>query len=154
MAGAAYPKPDDEKITRVKSDFTWTDLPERNEAPVPPLPKLKSDQEPWSELALDKWNLLWTSPQSTQWTREMYTLVEQWLYLYESFTEGDYSGATVSGMARIENRLGLDPKSMLQMRWRIRGEATHPAHPAHPAGGGGLASVSSLPKRRSDPRLG
>lgn len=146
-----YPKPVEERINRVKSDFTWTDLPERNDAPVPPLPTLKGDQSPWSDLAVAKWDLLWTSPQSTMWTPEMYTLVEQWLYLYESFTEGDYSGSTTTGLARIENRLGLDPKSMMQMRWRIR-PGSSSAHPAmNPATV--LASVSDLPVRRKDPRL-
>jgi len=108
----------------------------------------KTYQPKWSTQAVAAWDRLWSSPQAIQWPEDMRSIIEQWIFLYESFTDGDFSGATVTGLQRIEDKLGLNPKAMLQLRWRH--------HPAYLKGEQEttLASVQSLPERpkRMDPR--
>jgi hypothetical protein len=157
MASAgAYPKPDEERIRRNKpSDqgFGWTNLPVKNNSPIPPMP----EDVYWSKRAIELWQELWTSPQSTQWAGPLKLTVVKYLALYERFwgctspvdEEGriypDLSSAVINGMTQCEDRLGLSPKAMLQLRWRVRAEAVEEEAK--------LAVVQDIPRpKRADPR--
>ena len=149
MAGPGrYPKPDDERARRNAPTFTWTNLPARNDnpPPAPPTrpPDKRGDPQVWSPGSLEAWQRLWRSPQSTQWSEAMWPLVEQWLVLHEALITS--SGALSSlgaSLANIGDRLGLSPKSLLQLRWRLPASADAPV----------LASVAPIKaSQRRDPR--
>jgi hypothetical protein len=150
-------KPDSERANRNPKPFEWVDLPARNGVPAPDLPvlpvkKLKQAdgsvvdvQQVWPVWAVETWQRLWASPQSTQWSRtDHYSAVEQWLTLYVSFKNGDFSGAVLNQLQRIEDKLGLNPKAMLALRWRYSGEVA--------AESGEIAAVRPLKSVRADPR--
>jgi hypothetical protein len=144
-----YPKPDNERIRRNAPTFTWTNLPARNDAPVPPLPVRTPDQNGnarvWSDRTAEAWERLWRSPQSTQWTDAQALMVEQWITLYEALITGvgGQPSAIASSMAVIGDRLGLSPKALLQLRWRIAPADDPPV----------LAAVADIKRStRRDPR--
>jgi hypothetical protein len=113
----------------------------------------------WSERAVEKWEELWRSPQSTQWSGPMKTTVEKYMGLFERFwgsyspvdeegnTYPDLTGAVINGMTQCEDRLGLSPKAMLQLRWRVKPDVA----PSEAT----LAVVQDIKKpKRADPRKG
>jgi hypothetical protein len=112
------PKPDDERVTRHAPQFTWTNLPaDGNPAPAPPLPRAPKGRA-WLKQTRTWWAALWATPQSTQWRRddpEMQRLAA----MHDRFWRGESTGAELSEMRQIEDRHGLNPKAMLQLRWRI-----------------------------------
>lgn len=142
MPGAAYPKPTNEKIGRDKAVFGWTDLPAINPNPVPPLP----EEVRWTDTGIEFWRRLWESPQSTQWATELHPTVIRYVALYERMIgQKDLSGPTMNSMTQVEDRLGLNPKAMLQLRWRLRPGEPEPQ---------GLAVVTPIvaKSKRPDPR--
>lgn len=148
---ASYPKPDAERRTRHQQEFGWTDLPAAGrQGPPPPMP----DTEDYSELA-DWWADLWSSPQAVAWDQSGRTLHgllhARWLLTetevvvrngHELAVAAAPRAALLSEMRQIEDRHGLNPKAMMQLRWRIvAGEASQ-APPTKPRAA-----------RRRDPRL-
>ena len=115
-AGAAYPKPDDQRINRVPPKFGWVDLPPIGRVgPPPPLPTSRQ----WIPETLRWWAQLWSKPQATMWVQDGSTLVTL-ACLYDDLHSGRYVAHTVSAeMRQHEDRHGLNPKAMLQLRWRI-----------------------------------
>lgn len=88
-----------------------------------PIPDLPFGRE-WSESERDRWHELWESPQATQWDESMIGTVAT-LVVYE--------GAVLSGTAAAwqaqelryaTEALGLTPRSMAQLGWRITDGAT------------------------------
>jgi len=72
----------------------------------------------------------------------MWPLVEQWLVLHEALITGG-GAALAATLANIGDRLGLSPKSLLQLRWRLPASETSPM----------LASVAPIKaSQRRDPR--
>jgi hypothetical protein len=137
---ASYPKPESERQTRHQPKFDWTDLPAVNTNPVPPMP----DEVRWTQTGIDLWEKLWHSPQSTQWPKEYYTAVVRYVALYERMMhQQDLSGPVTNAMTQLEDRLGISPKSMLQLRWRIR--------PGQPDADG-LAVVKEMKPDRPRPK--
>jgi hypothetical protein len=112
----AAPKPDGQRVTRNKQAFDWVSLPAAGrQDPPPELPKLRR----WRKATLDAWADLWASPQATQWDQTGKTL-HAWAVLHHDLVEGERSPAGISAeMRQHEDRHGLNPRSMLQLRWRI-----------------------------------
>lgn len=145
---APYPKPDSERVNRHKpgeKGFEWTNLPARNDNPIPPMP----EGIEYTDRAKRVWKELWESPQSTMWTGPLLRTVEKYISLYDRFfgCNGyvDTSAAVTNGMTQCEDRLGLSPKAMLQLRWRVLPEAAEADRK--------LASVEPISKpKRVDPR--
>src|SRR5947207_8606335 len=118
MPGAAYPKPDDQKVNRVQPKFGWTELPEHREGAAPKLPAWRQ----WQSASKKWWAELWRKPQATQWEQDGSTL---WTLacLYDDMIAGRAEAARVSAeMRQHEDRHGLNPKAMLQLRWRLTSE--------------------------------
>jgi len=113
---ASYPKPDEAKVNRVAPKFGWVDLPAAGRSGA--TPKLPSWRK-WHAGTARWWKELWATPQATQWEasgRTLWTLA----CLYDDMIAGRADVAKVSAeMRQHEDRHGLNPKSMLQLRWRI-----------------------------------
>jgi hypothetical protein len=114
---ASYPKPDAERRTRHPQQFAWLDLPaEGRKGAAPKLPLLRK----WSTETKRWWSALWSTPQATAWDQTGESLVRLAL-LYDDLQQvepGKSTGISAE-MRAIEDRHGLSPKSMLQLRWRI-----------------------------------
>ena len=109
-------KPDGQKVTRHKLAFDWIALPATGRTgPPPKLPTIRK----WTKQTRDAWAVLWSSPQATQWDetgRTMWT----WAALHHDLCGNERSAASVSAeMRQIEDRHGLNPKALLQLRWRV-----------------------------------
>lgn len=125
---AAYPKPDDERRTRHEPKFGWVNL-EPHTITAPTLPPLRS----WSEETLRWWAELWSKPQASQWDPSGSSAVPM-AVLYQDVQDlPDKSTALLGELRQHEDRHGLNPKAMLQLRWRFV-DAPEPAPVASTAG--------------------
>ena len=113
---ASYRKTDEQKVTRHKPKFEWSDLPaEGRSGPVPRLPKWRK----WQSETRRWWRELWRKPQAVKWEQDGSTL---WALacLYDDLIAGRADTAKVSPeMRQHEDRHGLNPKAMQQLAWRI-----------------------------------
>lgn len=109
-------KPDGQKVHRNPVKFDWVSLPaEGRQGAAPTLPKIR----PWTAATKAAWKSLWSSPQATQWDQTGRTL-HAWAALHHDLVEGERPAAQVSAeMRQHEDRHGLNPKAMLQLRWRV-----------------------------------
>lgn len=123
MAGMGrYPNPEDQRRNRNERAFDWTVLPmEGRPGPAPKLPALR----PWTKATLDWWDALWRTPQATQWDqtgRTLHTLaiLHHQLAVDQDLTADKSRAASLAAeMRQHEDRHGLTPKAMLQLRWRV-----------------------------------
>jgi hypothetical protein len=125
---ASYPKPDGQKVTRHEPKFGWTDLCPDPGVKVPRLPTWR----PWQTQTKRWWTVLWGKPQAAMWVSDGSTL---WALacLYDDLIAGRADAARVSAeMRQHEDRHGLNPKAMLQLRWRVVGEEAVPSGDAAP----------------------
>lgn len=123
---ASYPKPDGQKVTRHAPQFGWVELPAAREGAPPSLPPWRL----WHSETLEWWSALWSKPQATMWEPSGSTL---WALacLYDDLIAGRADAAKVSAEVRQhEDRHGLNPKAMLQLRWRIAEDEPEVAAPA------------------------
>lgn len=111
-----YPNPDGQKVTRHKPAFTWTALPASGRKGDPPeLPGWRG----WHEATLTWWRALWATPQATQW-REDGRSLHPLAVLMDDVHAGRTEMVRASGEIRQhEDRHGLSPKAMLQLRWKV-----------------------------------
>jgi hypothetical protein len=130
-----YPKPDAERRNRTAPAFAWTELPREGRKGKPPA--LPAGRE-WPTATKAAWTALWAKPQATQWDQSGGTL-HRWAWLHADLVLGKGAAASLSAeMRQIEDRHGLSPKAMLQLRWRMasdevaeaRAEKTAPARRA------------------------
>lgn len=123
------PKPDAERRRTNSPAFAWTELPAPGrKGKPPPLPKWRL----WHAETLVWWRKLWATPQATVWKQDGSTLFVL-AALYDDLISGKATPAQVSAeMRQHEDRHGMSPKAMLQLRWRIVDEA-QPAPPPAPA---------------------
>ena len=141
MPGAAYPKPDDAKVTRVEPKYGWTDLPKTNTGPVPALPPIRE----WTAETLRWWAVLWSKPQASQWDQSGESAVPM-AVLYDQLQDApEQAPKILAEMRQHEDRHGLNPKAMLQLRWRITVEETKPAAPKSAKRGRRAAVLALVP---------
>jgi hypothetical protein len=126
---ASYPKPDGQKVTRVAPKFDWVPLPAEGRQGQPPkLPRLR----PWTAATRAAWKLLWASPQATAWDQTGRTL-HAWAVLHHDLVDGERATAGIAAeMRNIEDRHGLNPKALLQLRWVIVDKPSESTEPATP----------------------
>jgi len=113
---ASYPKPDGRKLGRYRPQFDWTNLPAAGRSdPAPKLPAWRS----WDRHTRVWWRELWAKPQAVMWPADGSSLVTL-ACLVDDLVSGRADAAKVSAEIRQhEDRHGLTPKAMLQLRWRI-----------------------------------
>jgi hypothetical protein len=125
---ASYPKPDGQKVNRHAPAFDWTELPAKRGGRTPSLPAWRK----WSPSTRAWWRALWTRPQAVMWDQSGATL-HVLAALYDDLIGGASDAARVSAEIRQhEDRHGLSPKAMLQLRWRV--VADEPKAAREPAG--------------------
>lgn len=133
----AHLKADDERLRRNAPTFQWVNLPASGrQDPPPPLPSGRD----WAPTTLEAWARLWSKPQALMWDPDSPDLVN-WALLREQMLT-DPRPSISAEMRAIHDRLGLNPKSMLQLKWRIVDEVDAPA--AEPAGGRARKRYSHL----------
>ena len=128
MAGR-YPKPDEQRVNRTTPQFGWIDLPREHEGDPPALPHWRL----WNPATVEWWAELWRKPQAVMWEPTGSTL---WTLacLYDDLISARADAAKVSAeMRQHEDRHGLNPKAMLQLRWRVAEEAETKTRPRRTA---------------------
>jgi len=161
MAGMGpAPKPDSERRNKSALTFGWTALPAAGrQGPAPELPergvridRFKDGQMwvsqrvelTWPAETEQSWARLWASPQATQWTSEdALASVVRWARLHAALLEDPAPGISAE-MRQLEDRLGLSPKALLQLRWRIVTDGASADAPK---------ARRARAAKRSDPRL-
>jgi hypothetical protein len=134
------PKPDAERRTRAQPAFGWTVLAPRHRHGAPPLPPLRD----WSPATGAWWEALWARPQAALWDPSGVTLHVA-AVCYEDLVRGERAAAPLAGELRQHyDRHGLNPRAMLQLRWRI-GE---PAAAEKPTSSTAATSSTSTARRR------
>ena len=114
---ASSPKPDDQRVTRHAPAFSWVDLPAKRAGAAPKLPKWRT----WRPETLVWWRQLWAKPQATMWEPSGASL---WVLatLIDDLVGGETAAKVSSEIRAHEDRHGLSPKSLLQLRWRVVAE--------------------------------
>lgn len=127
--GASYPKPDDERRNRVEPRFGWVNLPAKSGLTPPPLPAVRD----WSEVTIGWWAELWSKGQATQWDPSGSSALPMAVLFQDLQDQPDRSKVPglLAEMRQHEDRHGLNPKAMLQLRWRITDDV--PASTSKPA---------------------
>jgi hypothetical protein len=114
--GASYPKPDDQRVNRNAPAFGWRDLPVAGR--VGPVPKLPAWRK-WDPATKRWWTVLWRKPQAVMWEQDGSSLVAL-ACLWDDLVKGAAAVDRVSAEIRQhEATHGLNPKAMLQLRWRV-----------------------------------
>lgn len=129
VAGRSGRKPDPDAARRLRADdpqrfVKWINLPpEGNTAEppeMPPPPAFVTADGEWSVRAIDLWHKLWHSPQSTKWQAELHPMLERYLLITERmWLFGSYTPGELSALQATEEAMGLTPKSMRHLNWRI-----------------------------------
>lgn len=146
MAGMGpAPKPDAERRRTNASTFSWTYLPAAGrKGKTPVLPKWRV----WHPETVAWWRRLWVTPQASQWKDDGSTLFVL-AALYDDLIAGRADVARVSAeMRQHEDRHGLNPKAMLQLRWRLDDGEQPAAAPLAAKRRGKPAKVVELDPRR------
>lgn len=151
--GGRYPNPDGERRNRAERQFDWTVLPlEGRQGDPPALPKWRE----WTERTVDWWAELWSTPQATMWDpsgRSLHALaLLHHELMIDEFREQSRAASISAEMRQHEDRHGLTPKAMLQLRWRVSSTPAAPAKdatvlsivPAPPR-----PDVSAMPSKRA-----
>ncbi len=116
MAGRGPPpKPNDERRRSNAPTFGWTLLAEQSRRRPPPLP----DWREWHPATVQWWNVLWSQPQAAAWQRSGVTLAPAAL-VFQALMTGE--GPTTALSAELRQHLdrhGLNPRSLLALRWRV-----------------------------------
>jgi hypothetical protein len=123
---ASYPKPDGQKVTRHAPQFAWVELSAQPNVSVPALPEWRK----WNRRTLAWWAALWARPQAAMWEASGSTL---WALaaLWDDLIAGRCDAVRVSAEIRQhEDRHGLSPKAMLQLRWRLADASDSDVKPA------------------------
>jgi hypothetical protein len=87
--------------------------------PVPDLPAGRV----WTDVERDRWGELWGSPQATQWDETARGTVAT-LVIFEGAILADSAAAWMAQEARYAaEALGLTPRALVALGWRIEGES-------------------------------
>lgn len=117
MARGPAPKPPEQRRRRnVPERGDWIDIPAdaRIDEDPPALPV-----RDWTEGTLRWWAELWQLPQATLWPNGCVETLARLALLRELVWTGAASAADRSEIRQIEDRFGLNPKGLRDLRWRI-----------------------------------
>ena len=97
----------------------WVEIPttaRRTDAP-PALPA-RNDDRAWRPETIAWWERLWANPVATMWDADDDELARL-AYSHQKFWSGDTTSAETTEMRQIEDRHGLNPKGLRDLRWRL-----------------------------------
>jgi len=103
-------------IGRHRVAFDFVDLPaEGRKGAAPRLPPLRE----WSTETLRLWREVWRKPQATMWhdVEAVVPLAIVWQDLQVLAPER--TAALLAELRQVENALGLGPRALAQLRWRV-----------------------------------
>lgn len=107
-------KADSERQRRNAPSFEWVNLPKGGRGgKAPGMPKGRQ----WSTATRSMWRDLWKLPQAVMWD-PAWPVFSDWCLLREAMLEKPMA-STSAELRMLEDRLGLNPKAMLALRWRI-----------------------------------
>ncbi len=113
--GASYPKPESQRRNRMPHVVDWIDLPVENESGAPPLPKWRK----WHPETKLWWIELWKKPQAKMWDQTGSTLWVMASLIDDMITGVAETKGVSNELRQHEDRHGLNPKALLQLRWRL-----------------------------------
>lgn len=94
--------------------IAWVTLPAQHDLKAPKLPTWRK----WDAATKRWWSDLWAKPQAVMWERDGSTLTTL-ACLYDDLITGRAEVSRVSAeMRQHEDRHGLSPRAMIQLRWR------------------------------------
>ena len=110
------PSPKPNKVGYTPTTYDWLYLPSKGrKGRTPAMPTLIE----WSDDDRTYWRELWRMPQAMAWEALGHEeFVARLVALRAAFRESQ-SPRVSAEMRQLEDRLGLNPKSMMQLRWRI-----------------------------------
>jgi hypothetical protein len=117
--GPAPNPPEQRRRQNAPARGEWIDIPTdaRRTAPVPKLPK-RADGRTWTRATRDWWTKLWAKPVAIMWDDDDDELLRL-AFVREKFWAGLATAADATEMRQIEDRHGLNPKGMRDLRWRL-----------------------------------
>ena len=115
--------------SRRDSKTEWTQLPGSGRTGEPP--KLPNRRPAWLKATREWWTWLWSTPQATQFSESDQTLIRM-AELVDTIKAGGAPASLFGELRQLEDRYGLTPKAMVQLRWMIVDEPDEPA--VQPAG--------------------
>lgn len=127
MAGMGPPPKADGQRRRRNATIAMTRLPaegRKGDAPRFPLPPIVPRQDDAQDMAalrereLDLWDDLWSTPQAVMWERTRAELTVARFVRFSVLAEGGSVRAATEAR-QLEDRLGLNPQSMLRLRWEV-----------------------------------
>jgi hypothetical protein len=166
MAGMGPAPSADGVRRRNKPTFGWTLLPKSGRKGPPPAlgeppewmaPK-DSDGFPtgpaeWPESTVAAWAALWSTPQACQWDPSGLSL-HGWAELHGRAAMAGRTAVINAEMRQVEDRHGLSPKALLQLRWRVVADEDATVNGTPTGAQPPKARVrAARPKRDGDPRL-
>ncbi len=101
--------------SRNANKVDWVVLPAEGRQGKPPT--LPSGRR-WLKATRDYWAWLWSTPQATQWDEADKVLVRLALLVDLVYAE-KASSTHLTEIRNIECSYGLNPKALIQLRWRI-----------------------------------
>lgn len=112
-AGVAPKHPDQRRNRNPKRQGDWIVLPkEGRQEPPPP-----TDGYGFSKQTIEWWNLVWKSPQATQWTEDDIPALIELGLLRERLLDGKISVAPE--VRQRTDQFGLTPAGRQRLRWVI-----------------------------------
>lgn len=121
MAGRGpAPKPPELRRRRAPAERgEWQDIPAdaRIDGDAPELP-VRNDDRAWRPETREWWERMWGKPIATMWERDNPALARL-AFLHQKFWGGDATSADGTEMRQIEDRHGLNPKGLRDLRWRV-----------------------------------
>ena len=83
-----------------------------------PVPDLPAGRE-WSDTERSRWEELWQSPQATQWDETARGTVASLVIFESAIFSGSASAWMAQEMRYASEALGLTPRALGQLGWRI-----------------------------------
>lgn len=83
-----------------------------------PIPKIPTGAN-WSRAQRARWRELWSSPQATQWDESVKGTIVRLIVFETAVLSGNASAWQALEARHAEDSLGLTPKAMVAMGWRI-----------------------------------
>lgn len=128
------PNPNGRSRARAKSTYEQNALPAAGRKGAVPKPP---DWVTLGEAGMAWWRWAWKTPQAVKWSKADYPLIARRASMEDAFyalTDEPPSASLMKAMLDMEDRLGLSPKALAQLRWVIVDDPSSFRQKAGPTG--------------------